>query len=313
MPGTPAYLQVTDGLRRLALETPLHSADPLPPEGRLAERFRVSRGTLRRATEELVREGLLSSEPGRGTYVRKQVQVRVQMQAVLAGIARPDSRWHLDVSAFVPDFEGSATCHDLVLGRPEYQRGTTVFVAPDNSLQALVRRMLDDGTTVLVPTYGMHRGIVRLDPARIAPGDREFASTLDGLERFGPALTLDQLAAGGAVGLLVTGAIAFSTSGVHVGTGRAYLDLEWGILAELGLVTGGTPVIGVAHPAQVLDADIVPDPLDINVDLIVTPVGVIAPAARFSRPSGISWAALDPARLDDIAYLADLRERRIHR
>ncbi|WP_375498746.1 GntR family transcriptional regulator [uncultured Jatrophihabitans sp.] len=40
------------------------------------ERFGVSRGTLRRATDELARQGLLRIEPGRGTYVDQATKVR---------------------------------------------------------------------------------------------------------------------------------------------------------------------------------------------------------------------------------------------
>lgn len=41
----------------------------IPPERELCQRFGVSRMTLRRAVDELVREGLLERKQGRGTYV----------------------------------------------------------------------------------------------------------------------------------------------------------------------------------------------------------------------------------------------------
>ncbi|MFI7586841.1 5-formyltetrahydrofolate cyclo-ligase [Spongisporangium articulatum] len=306
---TPAYVQVRDALRALALAQPLNSPDPLPPEGELMRRFGVSRGTVRRATEDVVREGLLSSEPGRGTFVVKQAQVRLLMRDVLTRIGLPDSRFHLDFSAFVPDFTGSARCHALLTARPEYAAARLLFVAPDNSLQRFTLACLGAGKRVLVPTYGMRRGLVLLDPATIAPEHHEFASTLDGMERYGTVLDLEALSALERVDLMVTGGIAFTTSGVHVGTGRAYLDLEWGILAELGLVTDSTSIVGVVHADQVLEAEVVPDRLDVVADLIVTPEGVRPTPGQNRRPAGIAWDALDMARLADIAYLAELRTR----
>src|ERR1700744_3691918 len=65
----PLYRQVCDQVEALAMAAELGDERPLPPEGQLIARFGVSRGTLRRATDELARQGLLRIEPGRGTFV----------------------------------------------------------------------------------------------------------------------------------------------------------------------------------------------------------------------------------------------------
>ena len=46
--------------------------DVLPNERDLAKRFEVAIGTLRRAVDELVAEGILVRQQGRGTFVRRQ-------------------------------------------------------------------------------------------------------------------------------------------------------------------------------------------------------------------------------------------------
>jgi 5-formyltetrahydrofolate cyclo-ligase len=305
--GTAAYIQVTAALRQLALASPWDSDGMLLPEPALMQRFQVSRGTLRRATEELVREGLLRPDRGRGTYISRRAQLRALMKGVLAGIAIPDSRWHLDVLRFVPDFAGSHKAHDRVRGMAEYRAATTVLITPDNSLNGLIRLALDDGKRVVVPTYAMRRGMVLLEPSTVAAANREFASTLDGLERFGTHLTLDALRALGSIDLLVTGAIAFTRGGAHVGNGDAYLDLEWGLLSELGLVAPATPVLGLSHPAQIVDIDLAPKPLDITVDILVTPQDVTPTTTTHERPTGIVWSQLNAEQLASIAYLDDLR------
>jgi DNA-binding GntR family transcriptional regulator len=60
----------------MVLARDLSDSTPLPTEPNLMELFGVSRGTLRRAIEELVRDGLLSAEQGRGTFVVQEERVR---------------------------------------------------------------------------------------------------------------------------------------------------------------------------------------------------------------------------------------------
>jgi GntR family transcriptional regulator len=45
---------------------------PLPPEGKLCEYYQASRMTVRRAVEELVRDGFLYKQRGKGTFVRRR-------------------------------------------------------------------------------------------------------------------------------------------------------------------------------------------------------------------------------------------------
>lgn len=304
---SPAYVQLTAALRELALAHPWETDEPLPPENELASRYNVSRGTLRRATHELVREGLLSSEPGRGTYVRRAMQLRMRMRETLAEIALPDSRWHLDVLYFVPDFVGSEECRQILRGRPEYASADLLLVAPDNSLQGVIEQALADGKSVLVPTYGLRRGFVLLRSESVPAEHRQFASTLDGLERFGEVMTVDALRALPPVSLIVTGAIALTRQGVHVGSGRAYIDLEWGILASLGLADAETAVVGVVHDRQLVDVPLTPGPFDVTMDLVITPSGAHEVGHGRQRPAGLAWNAILDSQIEEIAYLGELR------
>lgn len=69
--GAPPYAQVRDHLRGQISSGQLEGQ--LPSERELAERFGISYMTARRAIGELVDEGLLSREQGRGTFVRSRV------------------------------------------------------------------------------------------------------------------------------------------------------------------------------------------------------------------------------------------------
>lgn len=285
----PVYLQTTDALRRLALACPWDGEGVMPAETALMQMFGVSRGTLRRASESLVREGLLRPEPGRGTFVNRREQVRAIAREALRAIALPDSRWHLDVDEFVPDFEGSEQCLDHLAALPAYAGARSLYVTPDNSTERLRRRALDEGKSVLTSTFGQRRGMVLLDPTDIAPERRELAATLDGMERCGRTLSLAELYALPAVDLLVTGAFAVTTDGVHVNSHADYLDLEWGLLVELGLVAAQTTVVAVVHPSQVIDVALAPQPHEITVDLMATPAGIVATTGSFHRPASLHW------------------------
>ena len=67
----PLYRQMRDTLRQW-IETGVYKpGDILPPEPDLESQFEVSRITVRQAIVELVQEGLLERERGKGTFVRE--------------------------------------------------------------------------------------------------------------------------------------------------------------------------------------------------------------------------------------------------
>jgi 5-formyltetrahydrofolate cyclo-ligase len=307
--GRPLYQQVLEAVEALAMRTELGDPSPLPPEARLMERFGVSRGTVRRAIEELVREGLLRIEPGRGTFVDQATKVRWLVWDRLLEVSVPDSRFHLDLARFVPDFDGRAAAEATLLALPSVAAATTVFLAPDNPLEGARRAVLDAGKRIVVPTFGLRRGMVLVDGAAITPADRALAATLDGMERFGTTIDLDGLRALGTVDLVVTGAVAMTARGLHFGGGDGYFDFEWALMRHLNLVSSITPVIAVVHDSQVLDADIRPGAHDAVADTIITPTRTITCSPALPKPDGILWDELHASGDDSIGYVRELRAR----
>lgn len=302
----PAYIQTMEGLRELVLACPWNDDGLMPPEPRLMEIFGVSRGTLRRAADQLVREGLLTPERGRGTFVNRRAQVRATVRDALLAIATPDSHWHLDVERFVPSFDGAADCTDKLVDLPAYQAATQLFITPDNSVELLRRRALEDGKRVVVSTFGQRRGMVLLDPAAIEPHRYELAATLDGLERCGQSLGLADLRAIGGFDLVVTGAFAVTRQGVHVDADADYFDLEWGLLAELGLVAADTPVVALVHDAQIIDVPLRLEPHEIAIDIVLSPRAALRTGQTFPRPQGLTWPDLSDHVIECSPYLRAL-------
>ena len=66
----PLYHKILIVLREKILQGEFSKEMPIPGEMALSSMFNVSRVTIRRALQKLEEEGLISREPGRGTYVR---------------------------------------------------------------------------------------------------------------------------------------------------------------------------------------------------------------------------------------------------
>ena len=65
----PLYQQIVDGLKREISEGRLAAGTPLPSFRQLAEKLMVSLITVKRAYEELEREGIIFRRQGLGTFV----------------------------------------------------------------------------------------------------------------------------------------------------------------------------------------------------------------------------------------------------
>ncbi len=236
----------------------------------------------------------------RATEIRQQIWDR------LRPVAKPDSRFHLNFAEYIPDFDGSDQAVDRLVAQPFYKNGSYAFVTPDNGLADLRRRMLDDGKTLVVSTYGIYRGFVLLDPTTLAPGESRYAAWLDGLEHFGRPVTLADLVTRGPFDFMVTGASAVSLNGVRFGKGHGFFDLEWGMFTDLALAGDATPVSAVVHDVQVVENDLMPGATDILVDYIATPTRFIT-TQRDPRPHGIKWNLLGPGQLAATPPLRELK------
>jgi GntR family transcriptional regulator len=72
----PAYIQLKDFLRKNILNGQYKVGDRIPSETALSEYHKISRMTVRQATQELFQEGLLYKIRGKGTFVSKPKPIR---------------------------------------------------------------------------------------------------------------------------------------------------------------------------------------------------------------------------------------------
>lgn len=312
----PAYYQIAQDLRQRIAGGEWRAGSQLPSEPQLARQYDVSRMTMRQAVAVLSKEGVLVRRRGAGTFVSQgfvditsqsverlppmaagdahKSALRQQVWKELRKVARPDSRFHWDFTEFVPDFEGSDLCADAIRQMDWYQESQVIFVAPDNSLVKVRANAMADGKHLIVATHTIARGFYLVRPATVPKAHLHFAATLDGLEKYADAVTLDEIGELEAIDLLVTGISLVTTKGVRWGKGHGYFDLEWAMFCEIGAVSAGTPVIAVGHDCQVVDTDLEPSIVDTIADVIVTPSGVMEVGHFYEKPRGILWEFVSP-------------------
>ena len=235
--------------------------------------------------------------------------IREKVWAELRQVAIPDSRFHHDYSSFIADFHGSGDATDLLVSLSCYQDASMIFIAPDNCLQSLRLRALQDGKRILVTTYGIRRGFFLLDPAVIETSKYEVSSLLDGMELYGTHVSLSQLKEQNVrISLMVTGTGAISSrNGLRFGKGHGFFDLEWGILYALKVVTRETKTVAVVHECQVLDEELVGEEWDTGCDYVVTNQKVLEIDKAQKPTSGILWSKLEKDMETDIEPLIELK------
>jgi len=78
--GIPLYLQIKHQIKKLLETGNLKEKEQLPTERYLSESLAVSRNTVSMAYKELVLENVLSSSPGRGTFVGPQAFINHKLK-----------------------------------------------------------------------------------------------------------------------------------------------------------------------------------------------------------------------------------------
>ncbi len=234
--------------------------------------------------------------------------IRDKVWSQLRHVALPDSRFHHDYSSFIADFAGSSRATDLLTSLPAYKNAEILFIAPDNCIQELRYRALKDGKTLLITTYGIRRGFWLLDPRVIEEEEWRIASILDGMERVGRHVSLQEIRKmPKKINLMVTGTSAINYKGLRFGKGHGFFDLEWAMLYSIGVVNADTQTLAVVHECQLLDEQLTGEEWDTGCDSIITNLRVIEVEGASKPRCGIIWDKLEDGMWDDIEPLRELK------
>lgn len=69
--GKPAYLQLVDQVKAAAASGALQPGEPLPSIRPLAEELRLNRNTIAKAYSELESQGVIETQPGKGSFLKE--------------------------------------------------------------------------------------------------------------------------------------------------------------------------------------------------------------------------------------------------
>jgi len=190
-----------------------------------------------------------------------------------------------------------------------YKEAQFMFITADNSLEGLRRRALQDGKLLLTMTYRMRRGFYLLDPVVIPQSLWEGACMLDGVERFGKAVSLSNvMAMQRKVDVMVTGATGVDCFGWLIGTGSGCFDLASGILYTASLISDQTPSVAIVHDCQVSEEDYLPLAIgDVHCGTIITPSRTLTHENGPDTRGGIEWKDLADEMMEDIPTLREVK------
>jgi 5-formyltetrahydrofolate cyclo-ligase len=190
----------------------------------------------------------------------------------------------------IPNFRGAEAAADRLAATPEWRRARVLKANPDAPQLPVRRRALADGKTVYmaVPRLRVEQPFLRL------AGDATIKA------RGAASVALEEMQQ---VDVVVCGTVAVNRAGVRIGKGGGYSDLEFALLAELGLVGARTTIATTIHPLQLLDDELPETEHDFRVDLIVTPDTLLRPGSP-RRPPGILAGHLSRDKAAAIPVLA---------
>ncbi|GCE13860.1 GntR family transcriptional regulator [Tengunoibacter tsumagoiensis] len=147
----PLYLQLKENLREQIRAGVWQVGERLPSEQALHEQLAVSRATVRQALAELEREGYLSREHGRGTFVSKP-KIAMRLSSVYS--------FTLDIEAKGMQAETRIVLFEYVIRRPEIS--ALLGVSEHEPLIKLVRLRLADQEPIMLETTYL--------PEQLVPG-----------------------------------------------------------------------------------------------------------------------------------------------
>lgn len=115
--------------------------DALPSESELEKRFQVSRITVRRALDELVSEGLIVRQQGRGTFVREQ-PIAQELTLLLS--------WSAQMRQM--GLEPSSSHCELALVEPTKEQAMMLQLAPGEQVVSIRRLRLANSDPICIMT-----------------------------------------------------------------------------------------------------------------------------------------------------------------
>lgn len=212
----------------------------------------------------------------------------------------------------IPNYVGADKAAEMLAETDEFKNATNIKVNIDLAQEPVKVEVVKAHKTLFVPPAQKSSNVY----AKIKncnPDELDLATQKKIIKLQGDEDTFEEIDINGIekLDMVVVGSCAVSRQGHRIGKGNGYVDLDVGILTDLGVVTKDTLIATTVHDVQVYDT--LPENLfqsyDLPLDLIVTPTEVIRVSKRLHRPKGIEWKLLSSRRLEIVPVLKCIKER----
>jgi 5-formyltetrahydrofolate cyclo-ligase len=233
----------------------------------------------------------MTSTPQAKQAIRERVWSRLEA----AGVVEPG------VAGYIPDFRGSDQAAERLATLPVWQRAHVIKAVPDRAQLPVRILALEAGKLLYmaVPKLAEAKPFYLLDPQQLTATPTEAADRTIAA-RTAPLVDVSEMQP---IDLIVVGSVAVNNHGARLGKGAGYSDIEFGLLAEAGLISERTTIVTTVPELQVLDKELPEQDHDFRVDLIVTPERVIQ-CDTPKRPAGLNWRTLSKEQVAAIPTLA---------
>jgi GntR family transcriptional regulator len=156
--GSPLYRAIKSQITENLQSGEWGLGEAIPSESRLAERFHVSVGTVRKAVDELVAEKVLVRQQGKGTFVATHNRDRTLYYFFhIVGHDETDKNYpQVELLSFKKDRAGNDAAEQLQIAR-----GDPVFKIQNRLLLAGSPVVLDDITIPVAPFQDLTRDIFK--------------------------------------------------------------------------------------------------------------------------------------------------------
>lgn len=206
----------------------------------------------------------------------------------------------------IPNVKGAATAAEKLVTLEEFKKAQTVKINPDKPQENARFLTLEANKTLLVPTPRLRTGLFNkiVPPEGCNKDILRICATTQGVREYSEHIGLENKVK---IDLVIIGSVAVTKTGLRIGKGEGFADMEYAMMRSMGAVDENTVIITTVHDCQVVNF---PDSLiedhDLVVDYVVTPTEIIKCDRTRKKPTGIIWSKITPDKLRRVPVLRKL-------
>ncbi|MGV8074497.1 MAG: 5-formyltetrahydrofolate cyclo-ligase [Syntrophobacteraceae bacterium] len=206
-----------------------------------------------------------------------------------------------DIADRIADFRKAA---EKIRGLPVYRTARNVLVSPEPDLLQVRLNVLADRKYLTLPTAGLQKGFLFLDP-EVVPPKKRIAVMRSNKETpyakrvpFGEGIPHP-------VDLIVSGALAVGEDGSRIGDGLGHLDLQCAIVTSLGWISPDAQIVAVVEEDRIFPS-VPTEDTDVGIHWIITSRELREAPRKEPAKSAIVWERLSMKQIrrnDALFYL----------